>query len=69
LRDEDETMSEDLSPRLPEGYYLEEGADTLILHRPDGTQVAYFSAYSATREAIERTAENDVHESKEGREH
>jgi hypothetical protein len=59
------TMSEDLSPRLPEGYYLEEGADTLILHRPDGTEVGYFSAYSVTREAIERAAEGDFRASEE----
>ena len=59
-------MNEDLSPRLPEGYYLEEGADTLILRRPDGTEVAYFSAYSVTREAIERAAEGDLRASEEG---
>ena len=41
-------MSEDLSPRLPEGYY------------PDGTEVGYFSAYRVTREAIERAAERDL---------
>jgi hypothetical protein len=59
-------MNEDRSPRLPEGYYLQEKADTLILRRPDGTAVGYYSAYSATREAIERDAEEDLQASEEG---
>ena len=59
-------MHEDRSPRLPEGYYLEEEADVLVLRRPDGTEVANFGAYSATREAIESAAAEDLHASEEG---
>jgi hypothetical protein len=59
-------MHEDRSPRLPEGYYLQEEADTLILRRPDGTAVGLYSTYSATREAIERDAEEDLRAAEEG---
>lgn len=42
---------------LPSGYYLERDPDILILRRLDGTMVAAFSAYGATVEAIQQTAE------------
>jgi hypothetical protein len=46
--------------RLPPGYRLDT-SDTAIwvLRRPDGVGVAYFSAWGATREGVERVARDD----------
>ena len=41
---------------LPPGYYLELGADILILRREDGFEVAAFSAGSASPGEVARTA-------------
>jgi hypothetical protein len=44
-------------PRLPPGYSLDRSdADVLVLHCPQGTVVARFSAQGAAAEAIEREA-------------
>lgn len=46
--------------RLPQGYWLDESdIDIVVLRRPDGTEVAAFSAWGATREAIEEIAMRD----------
>jgi hypothetical protein len=46
--------------RLPPGYRLDTtDAAIWVLRRPDGTPASYFSAWSATREAVERAARND----------
>jgi len=43
--------------RLPPGYRLDlSDPDVLVLLCPHGTAVAYFSAWGATAEAIEREA-------------
>ena len=44
---------------LPAGYWLERDADILILHRPDGSFVAAFSARGAEPSEIERAAAED----------
>ena len=46
---------------LPSGYYLERDPDILILRRFDGAMVAAFSAYGATVEAIQQSAEEDAY--------
>jgi hypothetical protein len=46
--------------RLPPGYRLDTiDAANWVLRRPDGTPASYFSAWSATREAVERAARAD----------
>ena len=46
--------------RLPPGYRLDTiDAAIWVLRRPDGTPASYFSAWSATREAVERAARAD----------
>jgi hypothetical protein len=46
--------------RLPPGYGLDTiNAAIWVLRRPDGTAASYFSAWSATREAVERAARED----------
>jgi len=46
--------------RLPPGYCLDTSDPAIwALRRPDGTATAYFSAWSATREAVERAARDD----------
>ena len=45
---------------LPAGYWLEDDADILLLHRPDGSVVAAFSATGADPNEIEREAREDV---------
>jgi hypothetical protein len=48
-------------PRLPPGYRLDRSdADVWTLRRPEGWVVAHFSARSATEEAIEQTAWEDL---------
>ncbi len=45
---------------LPEGYTLDErDPDVVTLRRADGSKVAVFSAYGATRESIEAVAQMD----------
>jgi hypothetical protein len=45
---------------LPPGYRLHRSdPDVLVLRRPEGWVVAYFSARGATREAIEEAAWED----------
>ena len=44
---------------LPPGYYLEFGADILILRREDDSMVAAFSARAASPGEVARTAEKD----------
>ena len=46
------------SPYLPDGYALDETTDpgTVILRRPDGSEVAAFSAEGADPWEIERAA-------------
>ena len=47
-------------PRLPPGYRLDRSAlDVWALRRPQGWDVAYFSARGATKEAIEQAAWED----------
>ena len=46
--------------QLPPGYLLDTtDAAVWALRRPDGTAVSYFGAWSARREAVERTASED----------
>lgn len=44
---------------LPPGYYLDLGAEILILRREDGSVVAAFSARGASPKEVARTAEKD----------
>jgi hypothetical protein len=44
---------------LSPGYYLELGADILILRRKEGSVVAAFSARAASPGEVARTAETD----------
>ena len=44
----------------PTGYYLERDADLLILHGPDGSMVAAFSAWGFDPKAVRRAAQADV---------
>jgi hypothetical protein len=44
---------------LPPGYWLEHGADALLLRRDDGSVVAAFSVWGATPSEVARTAEED----------
>jgi hypothetical protein len=45
---------------LPAGYWLERDADILVLHRPDGSIVATFSARGADPSEIEQAARDDA---------
>lgn len=46
--------------RLPPGYRLDTSdAASWVLRRPDGTAVARFGVWDASREGIERVARND----------
>ena len=47
---------------LPAGYWIESDADVLVLHRPDGSIVATFSARGADLNEIERVARKDGEE-------
>jgi hypothetical protein len=47
---------------LPAGYWLEINADTLVLHRPDNSIVATFSARGANPSEIEQVAKEDAEE-------
>jgi hypothetical protein len=47
---------------LPDGYWLEINADTLVLHRPDNSIVATFSARGANPSEIEQVAKEDAEE-------
>jgi hypothetical protein len=48
---------------LPPGYHLDtSNAITWALRRPDGTVVAYFSVWGATKEGVERAAREDHQE-------
>ena len=49
----------ELQPRLPPGYRLDQDADLLILRRQDGSVVGAFSSRGATREAVEKAAYED----------
>ena len=50
-------------PRLPPGYRLDRSdPDLWALRRYEGWVVAYFSAWGATREAIEQAAREDYGE-------
>ena len=44
---------------LPPGYYVDLGAEILILRREDGSVVAAFSTRGASPEEVARTAEKD----------
>jgi hypothetical protein len=44
---------------LPPGYYVELDADSMALHRPDGSVVAVFSARGVAPAEVVRTAEED----------
>ena len=48
-------------PYLPSGYYLDEldGRDLVVLRRPDGSEVAVFSALGADPAEMERRAWED----------
>ena len=45
---------------LPAGYWLQQDADLLVLHRPDDSVVAAFSARGADPNEIERVAREDA---------
>jgi hypothetical protein len=46
--------------RLPPGYRLDTSdAASWVLRRPDGTAVARFGAWAASKEAVERVARDD----------
>jgi hypothetical protein len=45
---------------LPDGYWLEDDADILLLHRSNGSVVAAFSAMGADPNEIEREAREDT---------
>jgi hypothetical protein len=46
--------------QLPPGYRLDTSETAIwVLRRPDETAAAYFSAWSASREAVERAARGD----------
>jgi hypothetical protein len=45
---------------LPAGYWLERDADLLVLHRPDNSIVAAFSARGVDPSEIERVAREDA---------
>jgi hypothetical protein len=48
------------APRLPSSYYLDESdPDIVVVRREDGTFVAAFSAWGATREGIVSASEED----------
>ncbi len=47
---------------LPEGYWLEWDPDVLVLRRPDGSEVAAFSAEGARPGEIERAVREDYRE-------
>jgi hypothetical protein len=46
--------------QLPPGYRLEWDLDMLILRRPDGSEVATFSARGAMPERVEEEAREDA---------
>ena len=49
-------------PLLGNGYYLDliNHLGSIVLRRDDGTEVAWFSVWDATGEAIERAASEDL---------
>ena len=48
---------------LPDGYTLDESdPDLLVVHRSDGSFVAAFSAWGATRESILEAVRDDYHQ-------
>lgn len=55
-----EEKSNQSFPWLLTGYYLDEcDSDIVVLRRQDGSEVAAFSAWGATREGILAAAEED----------
>jgi hypothetical protein len=54
-------------PLLGNGYYLDlvNSFGLIVLRRKDGTEVAKFSVWDATSEAIERAARKDRSENQE----
>jgi hypothetical protein len=55
-------------PLLGNGYYLDlvNHFGLIVLCRDDGTEVAKFSVWDATSEAIEREAREDLHKKRRG---
>jgi hypothetical protein len=55
-------------PLLGNGYYLDlvNHFGLIVLCRDDGTEVAKFSVWEATSEAIEREAREDLHKDRRG---
>ena len=55
-------------PLLGNGYYLDlvNSFGLIVLRRKDGTEVAKFSVWDATSEAIERQAREDLRRIREG---
>ncbi len=53
---------EERRPYLPSGYSLDEEADFAVLRRPDGSEVAVFSATGADPREIEGRAWEDHRE-------
>jgi hypothetical protein len=54
-------------PLLGNGYYLDlvNRSGLIVLRRDDGTEVAEFSVWDATSEAIERAAREDLRTNRE----
>ena len=55
-------------PLLGNGYYLDlvNHFGLIVLCRDDGTEVARFSVWDATSQAIERTAQEDLRRIRQG---
>ncbi len=55
-------------PLLGNGYYLDlvNKSGLIVLRRDDGTEVAEFSVWDATSEAIERAAREDLRNNRQG---
>ncbi|HZC19737.1 MAG TPA: hypothetical protein VE225_08485, partial [Rubrobacteraceae bacterium] len=47
-------------PELPNGYYVEQDPDLLVIRRLDGSIVAAFSAFAAPPQGVRETAEGDT---------
>jgi hypothetical protein len=59
---------EEERPLLGNGYYLDlvNHSGLIVLCRDDGTEVARFSVWDATSEAIEREAREDLRRIRQG---
>jgi hypothetical protein len=59
---------EEERPLLGNGYYLDliHHSGLIVLCRDDGTEVARFSVWDATSEAIEREAREDLRRIRQG---